>query len=151
MNLLSDYTYTLESIIQCGRRRIPVMSVPIRTNPKTRESRLMRSTGSYVGHSLATILRVWLSYSALRVFLTTAIVFLAGALVLGIRFLVLLASGEGQGHVQSLILAAMLTFIAFQLAVIGLLADMVSANRQLIERTNTELRSLRQGSVRRDA
>jgi glycosyltransferase involved in cell wall biosynthesis len=149
MNLTSDYTYTIESIIQCGRRGIRVESVPVRTNGPTRESRLMRSTGSYVGHSLGTMLRVWLSYSPLRIFLGAAAVFIAGGLGLSIRFLVLLAAGRGGGHVQSLILAAVLFFLGFQLVVIGLLADLVSVNRRLIEQLRYDQR-LTRFAARRD-
>ncbi|MBM3313663.1 glycosyltransferase family 2 protein [candidate division WOR-3 bacterium] len=140
LNLLGAYTYTIESIIQAGRRGIPVASVPIRTNPKTRESRLMRSLLSYLGYSLTSMLRVWLTYSALRVFLASAVGFILAGLTLGLRFLWFLASGQGQGHIQSLILTAVLLFIGFQLVVIGLLADMLSTNRKLIERMSYERR-----------
>lgn len=145
LNLLSDYTYTLESLIQAGRKRIPIVSVPIRTNPKTRESRLMKSTASYVSHSLATMLRVWLSYSAMRVFLSAAVVFITSGLALGTRFLVFFFRGQGQGHVQSLILVAVLLFVGFQLVVIGLLADIVSVNRRLLESVKVDIRLLRYG------
>jgi glycosyltransferase involved in cell wall biosynthesis len=146
LNLLNDYTYTIESIIQAGRKRIPIANVRIRTNPKTRESRLMRSLPSYLAHSLATMLRVWLTYSAMRVFLTAAAVFILVGLALGVRFLYFFAAGRGQGHVQSLILAAILLFVGFQLVAIGLLADMLSTNRMLIERTGYERRRERRGA-----
>jgi glycosyltransferase involved in cell wall biosynthesis len=140
LNLLNDYTYTIESIIQAGRKRIPITNVRIRTNPKTRDSRLMRSLPSYIAHSLATMLRVWLTYSAMRVFLAAASVFILVGLALGVRFLYFFAASRGQGHVQSLILAAILLFVGFQLVAIGLLADMLSTNRMLIERTGYERR-----------
>ena len=143
LNLVSDYTYTLESIIQAGRMRIPIISVPIRTNQKLRESRLMKSVASYLVYSLNTMLRVWMSYSAMRVFISTAAVFIILGVALGARFVYFLAVGQGQGHVQSLILAAVLLFVGFQLIVLGLLADLVSTNRKIIESVSYEQRVMR--------
>lgn len=143
LNLTSDYTYTLESIIQAGRKRIPIANVKIRTHAKTRESRLMRSIPSYISYSLGTMLRVWLAYAAFRVFITAGAVFGLAGVGLGVRFLFYLFRGEGQGHVQSLILLAVLLFAGFQFVVIGLLADMISMNRRIIENANREARVAR--------
>ncbi|MFO7674729.1 MAG: glycosyltransferase family 2 protein [bacterium] len=145
LNLLTDYSHTMELLIQAGRMRLPVAGVPIRTNRKMRESRLFHSLAGYVSYSAATILRVWLNYSALRVFLGAAALFLLGGVGLGVRFLYFFATGQGQGHVQSLILTAVLLFVGFQLVVIGLLADMVGSNRRLLESLMTEVRRLRYG------
>ncbi|MFO7639024.1 MAG: glycosyltransferase family 2 protein [bacterium] len=145
LNLLTDYSHTMELLIQAGRMRLPVAGVPIRTNRKMRESRLFHSLAGYVSYSAATILRVWLNYSALRVFLGAAALFLLGGVGLGARFLYFFAVGRGQGHIQSLILTAVLLFVGFQLVVLGLLADMVGANRRLLESMMTEVRRLRYG------
>ena len=143
LNLQTEYSHTLETLIQAGRMRMAVVGVPVATNRRLRESRLMRSTTSYISYSAATMLRVWLKYSALRVFLGAAAVFIAGGLALGIRFLYFFSVGQGQGHVQSLILTAVLLFIGFQLVVLGLLADLISTNRQMLEEISDTLRCIR--------
>lgn len=131
--VLSDYSYTLETLIQAGNRKTKVMSVPIRTNPPRRPSRLMTGMGDYLKHSSATIIRSYTMYRPLRVFFTTGVVvFLLGA-ALAVRFLVYYFQGQGGGHVQSLILAAVLLIVGFQTWLIGLLADLVGKNRRLME------------------
>jgi glycosyltransferase involved in cell wall biosynthesis len=148
LSLQTEYSHTLETLIQAGRMRMAVVGVPIATNRRLRESRLMRSTTSYIGYSAATMLRVWLKYSALRVFLGTAAVFIAGGLALGIRFLYFYSVGQGQGHIQSLILTAVLFFIGFQLVVLGLLADLISTNRRMLEEIGDIVRHIRHDQAR---
>lgn len=131
--VLSDYSYTLETLIQAGASRMTVTSVPVRTNPQTRPSRLMRSIPQYLAHSAATILRAYTMYRPLRVFTILGALIMAGGLVLGIRFLYFVFIGQGSGHVQSLILAAILVIIGFQTALIGLVADLISFNRKIME------------------
>lgn len=143
LNLQTEYSHTLETLIQAGRMRMAVVGVPIGTNRRLRESRLIRSTTGYIGYSGVTMLRVWLKYSALRVFLGAAAVFIAGGLGLGIRFLYFFSVGQGQGHIQSLILTAVLFFIGFQLVVLGLLADLISTNRRMLEEISDMLRHIR--------
>ncbi|HXK58404.1 MAG TPA: glycosyltransferase family 2 protein [Acidobacteriota bacterium] len=134
LNVISDFSYTLETIIQAGKNQIAVSHVPIKTNAVTRESRLFSSTWNYIKHSAATILRIYAMYEPLRVFfLIGGFIFLAGIL-LGLRFLYFYFNNNGAGHVQSLILAAVLMIIGFQTFMIGLLADLLAANRKLIER-----------------
>jgi glycosyltransferase involved in cell wall biosynthesis len=135
LTVLSNYTYTLEMLIQAGARRMIVAFVPIRTNPQTRTSRLIRSVPSFLTYSSIAILRFYTMYRPLRVFMTTGAVLFFIALALGLRFLFFYASGRGAGHVQSLILAAVLSIIAFQIALIGLIADLVSMNRKMMEET----------------
>lgn len=131
--VLSDYSYTLETLIQAGNRKTRVLSVPVRTNPPKRPSRLMSGTGEYLKHSTATIIRSYAMYRPLRVFFTTgSIIFLVG-FALAVRFLVYFFQGQGSGHVQSLILAAVLLIVGFQTWLIGLLADLVGKNRRLME------------------
>jgi glycosyltransferase involved in cell wall biosynthesis len=132
-NILSPFSYTLESIIQAASKGFRIASVPIRTNPKTRESRLMRSTLEFVTRSAATILRIWVFYRPFRFFFRIGLTaFLAGAL-LGIRFLWFLLADGGQGHVQSLILAAVLLLMGFTTFVLGVVADLIAVNRRLQE------------------
>jgi glycosyltransferase involved in cell wall biosynthesis len=133
LNVFSNYTYTLETIIQAGRSNMVVTSVPIRTNPPLRETRLIKSIPHYIKKSIMTILRVFMLYKPLRFFAYSgAIVFTAGFL-LGVRFLYFYFTAEGTGHIQSLILAAVLLTIGFQLAILGLVADLISTNRRLLE------------------
>ena len=106
LTVLSEYTYTLETLIQAGARGMNVVFVPVRTNPKTRKSRLMRSLPSFLALQAVTVLRFYTMYRPLRVFMTTGALLIAAALLLGARFLALYAAGRGAGHVQSLILAA---------------------------------------------
>ncbi len=133
INVINDYTYTLETIVQAGRNRIPITSVPVRTNPELRESRLFHSIWSYVKKSVLTIFRALMMYKPLYCFTLVAIVpSLIGVLV-WIRFLIYYFTGRGSGHTQSLILACTLLIIGFVTFVIGLLADVISANRKILE------------------
>lgn len=131
--VLSDYSYTLETIIQAGNRSTRVLSVPVRTNPAKRPSRLMTGMGHYLKHSSATIIRSYTMYRPLRVFFTFGSLFFLAGLALVIRFLVFYYQGLGTGHVQSLILAAVLLIVGFQTWLIGLLADLVGKNRRMME------------------
>lgn len=131
--VLSDYSYTLETLIQAGSRHLPVEFVKIRTNPDTRPSRLMRSIPHYLANSSATIVRAYTMYRPLRVFSILGGILLAVGLVLGIRFLYYWAIGQGTGHVQSVILAAGLSIVGFQVLLIGLVADLIGFNRKILE------------------
>ncbi len=133
LNVVSEFSYTLETIIQAGRQRIAIDHVPIRTNPKTRDSRLISTTRDYIQRSGFTILRTYAMYEPLKVFSTLGGVLLAGGTALGLRFLYFFVFGSGRGHVQSLILAAVLLLLGFQVVLIGLLADIIGSNRRLLE------------------
>jgi glycosyltransferase involved in cell wall biosynthesis len=133
LTVLSDYTYTLETLIQAGARRMAVTYVPIRTNPQTRQSRLIQSVPSFLAVSAITILRFYAMYRPLRLFLSLGAVMIAGGVALGIRFLYYFITGPGFGKVQSLILAAILTIVGFQVCLIGLMADLVRLNRKMLE------------------
>ncbi|MEI6668427.1 MAG: glycosyltransferase family 2 protein [Acidobacteriota bacterium] len=133
LTIVSDFSYTLESIIQAGKKRIAIAHVPIRTNPRTRKSRLFSSVWTYVKASSATIVRIYAMYEPLKVFgLIGLMVFLSGIAITG-RFLYYFLAGAGQGHVQSLIVSAVLMIVGFQIALIGLVADVISGNRKLLE------------------
>ncbi len=131
--VLSDYSYTLETIILAGRQKIAVDNVPIRTNGKLRESRLFKSTGSYIQRSGATIVRTYAQVKPLKVFGITSVIMVLFGLAFMIRFLVFFFNGGGNGHVQSLLLAVMLMVIGFQVGIFGILADAVAANRKINE------------------
>jgi glycosyltransferase involved in cell wall biosynthesis len=138
--VLSEYSYTLETLIQAGARKTAVEFVPIRTNPPTRPSRLMRSLGNYLGHSGVTIVRAYTLYRPLRVFLSLGLVLLLVGTLIGLRFVYFYLMGEGGGHVQSLILAAVLLIVGFQTLLIGLVADLIGFNRKIIEEILYRLR-----------
>lgn len=139
--VFSTYTYTLETLIQAGRKGLPVASVPVRVNVVTRPSRLVRSVPGYVGRSLMTIFRIFVLYKPFRFFFLFGTLFLLPGLVIGVRFLRAWLAGDGQGHVQSLILAAILILAAFVTYAAGLLADLIAANRLLLE--DLRMRQLR--------
>jgi glycosyltransferase involved in cell wall biosynthesis len=131
--IFSTYTYTLETIIQAGKMGLNVASIPIETNPKLRESRLIRSIPVYLARSSVTILRIFLMYEALRTFITLgSLPFIAGW-ILVFRFLYFFTIGEGQGHIQSLILASILILVGFLIFLLGLLGDLIARNRRLME------------------
>jgi glycosyltransferase involved in cell wall biosynthesis len=133
LNVFNDYTYTLETLIQAGQKGMRVLSVPVRVNGDLRPSRLVKSIPSYVKRSILTIFRIFIVYQPLKFFVMAGSVpFLIGV-ALGIRFLVLFARGEGDGHVQSLILAAVLLLMGFLTFLMAILADLLSVNRRLLE------------------
>ncbi len=138
--VLSEYSYTLETLIQAGNLHARVVSVPIQTNPPHRPSRLMRGVGDYLLHSSVTIVRSYTMYRPLRVFTYVGtVLFLLGAVLL-IRFLVFFFQGEGSGHVQSMIVSAVLLISGFQTWLIGLVADLISKNRKIMEEILFRLR-----------
>ena len=133
MTIISEFTYTLESIIQAGKKRMAIAHVPIRSNPRTRKSRLFSSAWAYIKASAATIIRIYAMYEPLKVFGGIGLVVFGGGLAVSLRFVYFYLVGEGLGHVQSLIFAAVLLIVGFQIALIGLLADVISGNRKLLE------------------
>ena len=142
LNVTNEYTYTLETIIQAGHNKIPMESVPVRTNPELRESRLFSSMFGYVRRSMITIIRSFMMYRPLKFFMTLGIILFILGLIPGIRFLVFLAQGKGGGHVQSLILASTLMLIGVQTMVIGLQADVISSTRKILEDVQYHVRKL---------
>lgn len=141
-NVFSEFSYTMETIIQAGQKGMQVTSVDIRTNGPTRPSRLMRSMPQYIWRSGGTIMRIFVTYRPMRFFvLVGALTFLAGFLI-GVRFLVLLYMGDGSGNVQSLILAATLMLLGAFLGITGVLSDLIAVNRKLLERIEYRLRRI---------
>jgi glycosyltransferase involved in cell wall biosynthesis len=151
--VLSNYSYTLETLIQAGARRAAVVYVPVRTNGPTRPSRLMRSIPHYLSHSGATILRAYTLYRPLRVFLTAGLLSILAGAALGVRFLYFYLNGNGSGHVQSLILAAILLIVGFQIVLIGVVADLIGFNRKILEEVLYRVRKVEaeQSSPKRKA
>jgi len=133
MNVINEYTYTLETIVQAGRNRMAVASVPIRTNAELRPSRLFSSMFGYVKKSMITIFRAFLMYRPLKFFtIIGGILFLIGVGI-GVRFLLYWFGGAADGHVQSLILAATLMLSGVSTIIVGLQADIIAANRKILE------------------
>jgi glycosyltransferase involved in cell wall biosynthesis len=142
VQVFSDFTYTLETIIQAGQKGMAITSVPIRVNETSRPSRLMRGTSDYVRRSIVTILRIFVTYRPFHFFAIPGVLTFALGFVLGLRFLFYYARGDGQGHVQSLILAALLLGGGFLMVVIGLVSDLIAVNRKLIEKLDWRLSKL---------
>jgi glycosyltransferase involved in cell wall biosynthesis len=141
LQVVSKFTYTLETIIQAGKNLVAVDHVPIRTNPRTRESRLFPSMWSYVRRNTVSIFRVYSTYEPLRVFMAAAAIVGLIAAVIWIRFAwFYVVEGEGKGHVQSLILGAVLFIAAVQLAALGIVGDILAASRVLQQRTLERVR-----------
>lgn len=131
--VINTYTYTLETIIQAGRKRYRITSVPVRVNPVTRPSRLFRSIGGYTLRSAVTILRIFVVYAPLRFFTALAALVVLPGLVGVARFLWLFAMDGGGGHIQSLVLSGALLAMASILFAVGILADLIAVNRTLLE------------------
>jgi glycosyltransferase involved in cell wall biosynthesis len=146
LNIVTSYSHTLETLVQAGAKRIAVAYVPVRTNSQLRESRLFKSIWQYVQRSAATMLRAYAMYQPLKVFvgIGAAIGFIGLAGVL--RFLYFYVGGSGTGHVQSLVLSAVLLIVGFQVGMIGLVADLIAANRRLEEEVLYRLRRAEVGS-----
>lgn len=138
LTVFSDYTYTLETIIQAGQKNMAITSVPIRVNGDLRPSRLVKSIASYIQRSIVTIIRVFVIYRPFRFFASIGIALFTLGFVIGLRFLYKWLTVDYDGHIQSLILASSLLIIGFQTILIAFVADLLSANRKLME----EVRSL---------
>jgi glycosyltransferase involved in cell wall biosynthesis len=153
MTIVSEFSYTLESIIQAGKKRMSIAHVPVDTNPRTRESRLFDSVFGYIKQSGATIVRIYAMYEPLKVFTYLGLVVFLTGLVPAVRFLYLYLTAyvdRGQ-YTQSLIFGAVLMIVGFQILLIGLLADVISANRKLLEDLVYRVRSLEMPEGRQGA
>lgn len=142
INILSSFSYTIEMLIQLGRKNIAVTSVPVRTNLQTRPSRLFRSIPQFIERSLTTLLRSYAMYQPLRSFLAIGSVFLIAGAVPLVRFLVHFLMGDGDGKVQSVVLGGTLVVIGILTLLLGLIADLLGHNRQLLELTLEKVRRL---------
>ena len=143
MHVFTEYTYTIETIIQAGQRGTAIMSVPIRTNDFLRKSRLIHSVPAYLSRSFNTIMRIFMTYRPLSFFTIPGVVAILIGVILGLRFLYFyLITNTGAGHIQSLILVAVLLIVGFLLVIFGLIADLVSVNRKLLENVDYRLQRL---------
>lgn len=142
MNVVNEYTYTLETIVQAGRNKMAITSVPIRTNGELRPSRLFNSMMGYVKKSMLTIIRAFLMYRPLMFFSTLGGIMSLVGVGIGIRFLCYLFAGTGAGHVQSLILASMMIILGVMTIIVGLQGDIIAANRKLLEDIQYHVRKL---------
>lgn len=142
INVVNDYTYTLETIIQAGRNKMAITSVPIRTNPETRKSRLFKSMWSYIKRSSSVIVRSFMMYKPLKFFSSLGVALILIGLVFVIRFMVSYFLGQGSGHIQSLVLSTMVMLLGAQCFIAGLQADMIAANRKLLEDVQYRVRKL---------
>lgn len=133
LNIVTDFSYAIETIIQAKYKRIALASIPITTNPPTRKSRLFKNMFQHIRMSTAAILRVYTMYQPFRVFLAAGTFLFAAGLILGLRFVYFYIFGTGAGHIQSLIFAAIIMVIGFQVIMTGIVADLIGINRKLLE------------------
>ena len=133
LNVVSDFTYTIETIISAGNKNLAVTHIPVRTNKKLRESRLFPSIRVYLKRSLVTMLKVYSMYRPLKIFtIAGGSTFILG-FAIGCRYLFFFFMGQTEGHIQSLILSAILLIVGFQIIMMGIAAELISVNRQLLE------------------
>jgi glycosyltransferase involved in cell wall biosynthesis len=140
LQVVSKFTYTLETIIQAGKMTVAVDHVPVRTNPKLRESRLFPSMWTYIRRNGISIFRIYAMYEPLKVFMSAALVVGIASIAVWTRFLVFWLQGDGAGHVQSLILGAVLFNAAMVLAALGVLGDLISGQRTTLQRIFERIR-----------
>ena len=141
MVVFTDYTYTLETIIQAGQKNMAIISVPIRVNSYLRPSRLIKSIFSYINRSIVAIIRIFVIYQPFKFFATISFVLLSLGILIGLRFLYFFLYGLGSGHIQSLILSAILLIMGFQSLLIAFIADLLAANRKLLENIRYRMKS----------
>ncbi len=146
MNILSKFSYTVEMIIQAAHKQMRVVSIPVSTNPARRPSRLFRNLPHFVSRQLVTMLRMYAMYRPMRLFFTGGILFSALGFLPVLGFLLRYFSGDGSGHIQSLLLGGVLLTMGFVLFVAGVLSDLVSQNRQIQELTLEKVRRLELGN-----
>lgn len=142
LNVFNEYTYTLETIIQAGQKNMAITWLPIRTNVVRRKSRLVKSIPFYIRQSMLTIIRIFMTYRPFLFFTFPGVVSFTMGFLIGLRFLYFYITGNGSGHIQSLILASILLGTGVFLSVIGLLADLISVNRKLLENINWRVQKM---------
>ena len=142
LHVFNEYTYTLETIIQAGQKSMAIISVPVRTNHYSRPSRLFKSIPSYVQRQVSTIVRIFMTYRPFRFFAVPGILLFVAGFAIGLRFLYFYLTVGGEGKIQSLILAALLMGSGFFLGVVGLVADLIAVNRNLLERLDWKVQQI---------
>jgi len=149
VNVVSDFSYTLETIIQAGQQRLAVTHVPVRTNPQLRPSRLISRLSHYLYRSSETIIRIYAMYEPLRIFVTTGLILFLAGLALALRYVYFMFEGAGRafGHVQSVVMAGVLLTAGIQIILIGILADLIAINRRLLENVLLRVKRLEMGAA----
>jgi glycosyltransferase involved in cell wall biosynthesis len=142
LHVFNEYTYTLETIIQAGQKNMAITSVPVRTNPYSRPSRLFQDIPTYIHRQVSTIIRIFMTYRPFRFFAIPGMFLFLVGFAIGLRFLYFYFTAGGVGQIQSLILAALLMGSGFFLVVIGLLADLIGVNRNLLERLDWKIQEI---------
>jgi len=150
INVFSNYSYTLETIIQAGQRGLTVKSVPVKTNEFLRPSRLLKSIPSYIWRQVLTIIRIFMTYRSFRFFALPGMISFCFGFLIGLRYLFYYFSGSGAGHVQSLLLSALLMGSGFFLVISGLLADLISVNRKLLEKIISQVQKIEETIRQKD-
>lgn len=150
LNVVNEYTYTLETIVQAGRNRMAIMSVPIRTNGELRPSRLFHSMFGYIKKSMLTIVRAYLMYKPLRFFFYLGLIPMLAGLAMGIRYIVFICMGLATGHIQSLIFASMTILLGVMCWMIGIQADLIASNRKILEEVQYNMRKLQSSGKTED-
>jgi glycosyltransferase involved in cell wall biosynthesis len=145
LNVFNEYTYTLETIIQAGQKNMAICSVPIRVNSDIRPSKLVKSIPSYIKKSIITIIRIFVVYKPFRFFMSIGVLLFSLGFLIGLRFLYFYLTGQGQGHIQSVILAGALLAMGFQTMLIAFIADLFSVNRKLLEDLQFRLKKIELG------
>ena len=142
LNVMNEYTYTLETIVQAGRSKMAMESVPVRTNEELRPSRLFHSMFGYVKKSMVTIIRAYMMYKPVKFFSVVGGSIFGVGVILGIRFLFYFFNGDGSGHIQSLILCSMLILLGSQTVILGFMASLIAANRKIMEEVQYRIRKM---------
>ena len=142
LNIVSPFSYTIEMLIQAGKQRLAIASVPVETNPVTRNSRLFSNVPQFIFHSMATMLRIYTMYNPLRTFAYVGGALAAVGVAPIVRFLFFYISGNGTGHVQSLVLGGVFLMMGFVAVMVGVVADLIGFNRRLVEMTLRKVRDL---------
>ncbi len=149
LHVFSEYSYTLETIIQAGQKGMAITAVPVRTNPYSRPSRLFNSIPAYLNRQVTTIVRIFMTYRPFRFFAGPGMFLFIPGFAIGLRFLYFYFTVGGEGKIQSLILAALLMGSGFFLVVIGLVADLIAVNRNLLERLDWKVQQIEEGLGRK--
>ncbi|WP_252260324.1 glycosyltransferase family 2 protein [Erythrobacter aurantius] len=151
INITTDFSYTTDMLIQAGRKRLAITSVPIRTHAATRPSRLFKSIPRFIQQTGVTILRAYTTFNSLRVFVGLGMLAtLTGLVPIG-RFLWFYFSGDGDGHVQSLVIGGALLTVGVLVATLGILADLIATNRKLLEANMLKLRRIEEKLIEAEA
>lgn len=149
LNVFNDYTYTLETIIQAGRKNMAITSVPIGVNEDLRPSRLFKSMRAYIKRSIGTILRIGIIYEPTRFFSWIGIISFLFGTGIGIRWIILFFMDPTRTHVPSLILASILIILGVLVIVMSVLADLINVNRKILEENQSRLRKIENEMLRK--